>query len=151
MPFDALEYVVRPYATPNAHGAIIIPSTPRDSRQRATLTWGKPTTMPPVENTGVNFDVLCCKDDLTELSRESDKKRIFQNGDESSENWVDVERPNMLKLNKKEKNTCGDNWDAISGVAQQVDSTLAEWQNLISSVTGTSDKNCGEQWHFKNQ
>jgi hypothetical protein len=145
---DALEYVVRPYTAPSPHGGTVIPSTPRGSRQKATLTWGVPTTMPEVS--GMNFNVVCCKDTLTEQNRESDTVRVYQNNDKNSPNWTDWERPNTLNLDKKESNTCGDNWDDISGVAQQVNADLAQWDSLMQQVTG-APTNCGQSWHFKNQ
>jgi hypothetical protein len=104
MPLDALEYVVRPYTTPDAHGRIIIPSSPRGTREKATLTWGGGALTPPARkevSDGVNFEVVCCKENLKENSRKSDKKRIFQNGDESSANWVDVATPDSLRLKKR--------------------------------------------------
>jgi hypothetical protein len=147
VPLDALEYVVRPYTAPDAHGRIIIPSTPAGSRQRATLVWSASATPSPAVN-AVNFNVVCCKDALEEQTRESDEVTIpIQDG--ASE--IVVSRPNSMKLSKKESNTCGDNWDQISNVAQEVNADLAGWQSLMNQVTGTSDKNCGQTWKFHNQ
>lgn len=148
---DAIEYIVRPYVTPDSYGNIIIPSTPRGSRDRATLTWGQPGNVAPAktETDGVNFEVICCQEALQENTRTSKTKRIFQNGDEDSENWVDVERPQTLKLKKKEHNKCGDDWDAFSGVGQEISSALAEFAANISSLV-TRDKNCAVSWAFVN-
>jgi hypothetical protein len=149
MPLDSFEYIVRPYTTPSPHGGIIIPSTPSGSRERATITWGAKSTMPDVQ--GVNFNTICCKDNLTEKDRKSNTKRIFQNGDESSPNWVDVERPYELNLDKKEHNHCQSPLEEISGVAQEVSATLAEFDDLVhSGTTAPADKNCSQNWKFKN-
>lgn len=150
MPFDALEYAVRPYTAPNAQGQIIIPSTPRSSRDRATITWGSKAEMPPVQS-GVNFNTVCCSDDLTEQSRKSTKIRVYQNNDDTSPNWVDYEQPTDLTLNKKEQNSCGDNWDDISGVAAGIDSYFQQFQQFFDQQTGNSPQNCGTSWHFQTQ
>jgi hypothetical protein len=151
MPLDSLEYAVRPYVAPNAQGAVIIPSTPRGSREKATLKWGASATIPPVE-TGVNFNVVCCKDNLTEKDRKTEKIRVYQGGDEKSPNYIDYERPLSMNLTKKESNTCGDNWDQISGVAAAVDASLDAFSAEIHSGTAaTPDKNCGQGWHFKSK
>jgi hypothetical protein len=150
MPLDALEYVVRPYTTPNAQGQVIIPSTPVAKPQSATLKWGAMATMPQVA-TGINFQVVCCKDTLHEKDRKTETVRVYQNGDNTSPNYIDYERPLSMNLEKKESNTCGDNWDEISGVAAAVDASIAEWQQYMDETFGTSDKNCGQNWNFKSQ
>jgi hypothetical protein len=148
---DSLEYVVRPYQTPSAHGAIIIPSTPTGTRERATLTWGAEATMPEREEPdGIGFQLVCCTETLNENSRETETKRIEQEG--NPDNWVDVDRPTKLKLKKKDANKCGDVWDQISGVEQQVNSVLSMFNDAIHSGTaGKKDKNCNVSWNFKNQ
>jgi hypothetical protein len=151
VPFDALEYAVRPFTTPNAQGTVIIPSTPRGSRQKATLKWGVPVTIPPVQ-TGVNFNVVCCKDNLTEKDRKVEPLRVYQGGDQKSPNYIDWERPLSMNLDKKESNTCGDNWEDISWVAQEVSADLAAFSDAIHSGTAaTPDKNCGQGWKFKSK
>ena len=148
---SSLEYVVRPYQSPDAHGAIIIPSTPSGSRQAATLKWGAQCTVPDITG-GMSFQVVCCKDQLGEQKRENyPPQRMYQNNDPTSANWVDYAPTKTMELTKKEKNSCGDNWDDISGVAQAIDSDLAGWQSLMDQVTGTSDKNCAQAWSFKPQ
>lgn len=149
MPLDSLEYVVRPYVAPNAQGNVIIPSTPSGSRERATITWGKPTTLPAVSS-GVNFSVACCKDTLDEQQRTTETVRINITKTDVDAGYAEFERPTTVNLNKKEQNSCGDNWDDISGVAQAVDADLADWTTLMSQVT-SSGTNCGETWKFKNQ
>jgi hypothetical protein len=143
---DALEYVVRPYTAPDAHGRIIIPSTPT-RREHTTLTWGATGTMPAAAP-GIGFTVVCCKDALDEQQRQSDDVQIpIQDGAD----YVTVSRPNSLTLSKKESNTCGDNWDQISGVAQEVDSYFSDLTASFDQTLGSSSKNCGETWKFHNQ
>jgi hypothetical protein len=146
---DALEYAVRPYQSPDAHGAIIIPSTPTGSREKATLTWGAKATMPEVS--GINLTTACCTNNLTEHDRQSDKIRIYQDDDPSSSNWVDVERAKTMNLDSKEKNNCGDNWDDISAVAQGIDTELAAYADYFTAIQGQQPTNCGQTWNFKNQ
>jgi hypothetical protein len=145
---DALEYVVRPYTAPDAHGRIIIPSTPT-RREHATLTWGATGTMP--QPTGINFQVVCCKDALDEMERQSDDVDIPIQDAGDGTSHVTVSRPNSMTLSKKETNTCGDNWDQFSGVGQEVNSIISDFQSLMDETTGTSAKNCGETWKFHNQ
>jgi hypothetical protein len=146
---DALEYVVRPYQSPNAHGAIIVPSTPTGGHQKAFRQWGAKATLPEVQ--GVNFNTACCKDELKEQDRTSERIRVYQNGDTSSDNWVDLERAKTMNHTKKDNNTCGDNWDDISGVANQIDNILADFAAFFNQQTGNQPKNCTETWSFKNQ
>jgi hypothetical protein len=151
MPFDAaLEYLVRPYTTPNAHGQIIIPSAPRGSHERATLTWSGAAEVPsPVESSdGVNFEVVCCQEGLNELSRESEIERITQQT--NPDNWVDVARAASLKLKKKGTNSCGDDWNQISWVAQEISSDLAIYDANLHSGTAARPENCSVGWKFKN-
>jgi hypothetical protein len=155
MPLDALEYVVRPYTTPNAHGSIIIPSTPRGTQERATLTWGKDSAItvptPKEVSDGVNFEVVCCQEQLNELDRKSDQKRVFQRGDEDSENWVDVERPKSLRLKKKEKNKCfGPGLTDTSDVAQQINAVNADFEYALNSGVTSTHMRCSVNWTFKN-
>ena len=150
MPLDALEYVVRPFTSTDAHGAIIIPSAPKGSREKATLTWGQPISVPEIQ-TGINFNVVCCKDALNEHERTTESVRVYQDGDENSPNYIDYDRPLTMNLEKKESNTCGDNLDDISMVAQEVHADIAMWENIMNSGTTARPKNCGQSWKFKSK
>jgi hypothetical protein len=90
-----LEYVVRPFQSPGAHGAIIIPWTPSGSRERATITWTAESTLPDAKFTGIA--VTSKKEDGTETSRDSETVRITGN---DPENWIDVSRANKLYIDK---------------------------------------------------
>lgn len=148
----SLEYVVRPYQTPNAHGQIIIPSTPSSSRERATLTWGAKATMPSVGQ-GISFEVVCCKENLDEQKRTTSRQRVYQNNDSTSPNWVDWDRAETVNLNKKEQNSCGDDWDQISGAAAEIDATLAQYAAGFAPWGGSASstgKKCDTVWKLKN-
>jgi hypothetical protein len=99
-----LEYVVRPFQSPGAHGSIVIPSTPSGSRERATLQWSADATLPATAFSGVDFH--CCKEDGAELKRDTETVRIYGN---DPENWIDVARSNKLYMNKQtDKSGCFD-------------------------------------------
>jgi hypothetical protein len=154
MPPDALEYVVRPYTTPDVHGSIIIPSTPRGSRERATLTWGSgsPASVPtPVEVTeSVSFELVCCKENLSEQSRETEDVQIFDSSGGST--YITVERPKSIRLKKKDKNNCNSPlWSHTSDVEQSMNEVNAEWDAALHSGTINvgGGKNCSVAWQFK--
>jgi hypothetical protein len=151
---DGLEYVIRPFTTPGPHGTILIPSTPSGSRERATLTWGAAADMPTrSEIGGVDFEVVCCKEGLTENDRKTETIRVFQtlpDGTISTTNWIDYERPISMRLKKTDQNKCGDDWSQLSGVAQSVNTALDQYSDAIHSGTAAAkDKNCATSWAFK--
>jgi hypothetical protein len=153
MPFD-LSYVVRPFVTPNAHGQIIIPSTPRGSHERATLTWGGGAFQLPERkevSDGVEFNVVCCQEALSEKSRISQRERVYQNDDQSSDSWVDVERPTSVRLQKKSQNSCGDDWGQTEGTAQAVNPALDQYGNAMSSGVVAKGDTCSVGWTFVNE
>jgi hypothetical protein len=125
---DGIEHFVRPFTSPNAHGAIIIPSTPSGSRQRATLTWGAKATMPTVDN-GISFSVVCCDEQLTEQDGRENYpvKRLYHNNDPTSDQWIDWLPPKIVPLKKKEQKTCGDNWDQLNDVGLEINERLADY------------------------
>jgi hypothetical protein len=93
-----LEYIVRPFQAPNAHGTIIIPSTPKASTETAILTWGGESTLPEVQYTEVGFNTKKSREDFTEKKRDSEVVRITGN---DPENYIDVSRANKLYLDKE--------------------------------------------------
>ena len=134
----SLEYVVRPYTSPNVHGQIIIPSSPGSTRGRATITWGAKATNIPVVDPSIT--VTCCNQNTVEHDRESTRHRIYQNDDKTSPNWVDVDRPLKLHMKKREKNSCdAAGWDDVSGVAAAIDETLGEWDEFFSRFDEEDD------------
>jgi hypothetical protein len=92
-----LEYIVRPFQAPNAHGTIVIPSTPKESTETAILTWGGESTLPDVQYTEVGFNTKKNREDFTELNRDAETVRITGN---DPENWIDVARSKKLYLDK---------------------------------------------------
>jgi hypothetical protein len=140
----SLEYAVRPSVPTNPHGLIIIAKPTGSARERATLTWGAKATLPDIS---AATQIACCKENLDELERETEQVRIFQNGDSSSDNWVDVARSKKVKLDKKDDNKC----NAISD-ATQSDSTATDFSNFEPD-TFSSDfgiKKCKTTWILKN-
>src|SRR4029077_7144657 len=143
----SLEYVVRPYQSPNSHGGVIIPSTPTGARTKATLTWGASTTM-PIPDTGITVE--CCSEKLKETDRTSKRIRIFQNDDPSSTNYVDVDRAETMKLSKKDKNDCISDWDQVSQLAADIRAELDQDAIDFGSPTVPETGGCGVTWAFKN-
>src|SRR5215831_17073015 len=64
----SLEYIVRPFQSPGSQGAVIIPSTPSPTNERATLTWGAKAAVPAVTQ-GVGF-AGCCKESADESNQQ---------------------------------------------------------------------------------
>ena len=144
------EYIVRPYQTPNAHGNIVIASTPVGTRERATLTWGTQADQPEAQPGEGATNVVCCVEQSDETSRKSTTERIEQSG--KPENWVEVRRPYELKLQKKEKNKCDSNWSQMSYVAASIDALFEDLgDDIKSGREGKADRKCGQTWKFKNE
>jgi hypothetical protein len=143
------EYLVRPYQSPRSQGSVVIPSTPSAPTEKAVLKWGASATL-PVTAKGISFNTACCKEQSDEQSRESDRQQIMG---QDGVSYVWVERPKQLKLNKKEQNNCGDNWDQFSGVGLEVTGALAQFASDIASGTmaGNDQQNqCQQTWNLKN-
>jgi hypothetical protein len=96
-----LEYIVRPFQQPNAHGTIIISSNPKETEERAIITWGGEATLPDTQFITTGFQIATCKEDSIELRRDSSTTRIYGN---DPENWIDVNRADKLYLDKQEEN-----------------------------------------------
>lgn len=143
----SLEYIVRPYQSPNAHAAIIIPATPALSRERATLIWGATAEM-PVPETGNNVNVVCCTEALGEKARKSAPIRVYQDGDPNSATYVDIARPSEMQLLKKDTKQCfPDDWEQMSFAAASVSEVLSEWDDLLAPFDST-DEHCKVSWTF---
>lgn len=143
---DSLEYIVRPYQSRNSQGSIIIPSTPVSSRQRATLIWGAKAQA--VIPDSPDISVVCCDEQLGESKRQSEKVRVYKDGDPTSGQWIDYDRPVRMQLKKKDVASCGDDgWDQISLVAASISADLAAWDNFFSRFDST-DQHCKASWTF---
>jgi len=121
----SLEYLVRPFQTPGAHGRIVIPSSPSAGTQRATLTWGAkiaPNSLPKATTTGVNVE--CCNEVSTEESRKGDDITIKASNE--PENYITVRRATEVKLRKKDDNKCDDWLANNSYVAAGVKEAFSE-------------------------
>ena len=133
-----LEYAVRPFGPPNAQGKTLLPATPANTRQRATLTWGASSTLPPPQYTNVKF--ACCTENNKELDRTGETVRITGNDGES---FVDVFRANKLHLNKKSHAAC-DGGLGQGDVAPSMSfaPSLSFAASSFSSSAGNNDQNC---------
>jgi hypothetical protein len=142
-----LEYVIRPYQSPNPFGTILIPSTPTQA-DRATLTWGATAqgTMPPAQAkpTPMTYQFQCCQEKLNEQSRVNDSVRITGNDGES---YVDVDRPRVVKLQKNTAQSCASPLEQISDVFQGINQVLDEFANDIKygDTTRIPDE-CHTEW-----
>jgi hypothetical protein len=94
------------------------------------------------------LDVDVLQEGLNEL-RESETERITQQT--NPDNWVDVARAASLKRKKKESNKCGDDWNQISWVAQEINTELAVYDADLHTGTASVTTNCSVGWTFKNQ
>lgn len=145
----SLEYVVRPYQSPNANGAIIIPSTPTLSTERATLTWGgSGSGQATITNDGPNWNVTCCDENLKEDVRQEQPIRVYQDGDTNSSNYVDVARPTKMRMGKNDQKNCGeDAWLQMSFAAASVDEILQGFANDLAPFD-ESQSQCKADWTF---
>src|SRR5215831_16602823 len=105
-----LEYIVRPFQSPGAQGAQIIPSTPSPSNERATLTWGAKSDVPPVK-TGVGF-AGCCQEENTETGRNT--QRIVIHDPTNPDAYITVDRATKIQWNKSTNDQCAGDWDQFS-------------------------------------
>jgi len=142
-----LEYVIRPYQSPNPFGTTFIPSTPTQA-ERATLTWGASAqgTMPPAvaKPTPMTYQFQCCNENLDEQSRETNRIRITGNDGES---YVDVDRPTVMRLKKKQLNNCAGPLEQMSDVYQGINQVLDEFANDIATGDTTAvHDDCDTQW-----
>jgi hypothetical protein len=95
-----LEYIVRPFQAPNAHGTIIIPSTPKESTETAILTWGGEATLPAVQFIELGFAVKPGREDFVEETRDAETLRIYGEDPGDGPSYIDVRRSNKLYLDK---------------------------------------------------
>lgn len=140
-----LEYIVRPFQAPANTGQIIIPSTPSTTTDQAVLTWGAKATMPGIVPTGIN--VVCCKEQNDELSRQTEKVNVTSSQDPS--NFITVERSKQLSLDKKEDNKCGDDWDSFSGVGAAISSAFSTLDAAIGPSLDVPQK-CSVVFNLNN-
>jgi hypothetical protein len=140
-----LEYVIRPFQSPNALGKTVIPSTPQSPTLKATLTWGAKMTLPqPVPKT---TNVVCCREVSNELDRDADLVQIHDPNNPGMSIWVS--RSKALRLQKEEKNECASDWDQFSGVGLTISAALAD----LSAAIGTADvpqNKCQQVWNLNN-
>jgi hypothetical protein len=95
-----LEYIVRPFQAPNAHGTIIISSNPKETEERAIITWGGEATLPPVQYIETGFVVKKGREDFVEQQRDADPVRIYGEDPGDGPSYIDVQRSKKLYLDK---------------------------------------------------
>jgi hypothetical protein len=94
------EKIVRPFETGSPFSARRLPPVPPLEEQpsepeNAVKTWGK--EHPGNYETTLHY-VYGWTKKYTETERKTSTTRVYQNNDESSSNYVDVERIDLLKL-----------------------------------------------------
>ena len=149
-----LEYIVRPYQSPDSLGVTVIPATPKSTRERAHLTWGGKGTMPSVRFTGEDFNTVTNKKTIvnTEKNRDSDTIRITQEG--KPENYVDVLRARQIYLNRDETElTPQEALAQTQYAASGIDNRLDPYTSKINAPpNGNVTKSTGPAtWVMKNQ
>jgi len=95
-----LEYIVRPFQAPNAHGTIIIPSKHTPSTETAILTWGGEATLPEVQYIELGFNTRKGREDFAEKNRDAETVRIYGEDPGDGPSYIDVSRSNKLYLDK---------------------------------------------------
>jgi hypothetical protein len=95
-----LEYIVRPFQAPNAHGTIIISSNPKETDERAIITWGGEATLPPVQYIETGFNTRKGREDFDEKQRDAEPVRITGEDPGDGPSYIDVLRSNKLYLDK---------------------------------------------------
>src|SRR6476646_10850912 len=95
-----LEYIVRPFQAPNAHGTIIISSNPKETDERAIITWGGEATLPAVQYIETGFNTKKGREDFNEKKRDADTVRITGEDPGDGPSYIDVRRSNKLYLDK---------------------------------------------------
>ena len=92
-----LEQVVRPFAAGDVFTSKTLPPVQAVAtiKPNITVLFGKPIKL---QMKAIGVTNLYGGARLTEISRTTRTKRIFQNGDETSPNWVDVEEINTLRM-----------------------------------------------------
>jgi hypothetical protein len=117
------EYAVRPFESRDVLGRTILPSTPGDSVERATLTWGSsasttPGTLPKPTSLGVN--IKCCQEIRTQDNAESSAISVQVQGHHPI--LIPVKRSDVVLAKKQDENHCDDwlmqNSSVASGVSQ---------------------------------
>jgi hypothetical protein len=150
----SLEYLVRPFQSPDAFGRTRLPSAPGRT-ERATLTWGAktaPGTLPKAKTTG--FNVECCNEISTQSSSEASGVDIFVTGPDAEGISFRVNRSDVVVAKKKEDNKCDDWLANNSFVASGVKEAFAELHAEIHASDADfmpegSNPECKQKTTFK--
>ena len=92
-----MEQVVRPFVAGHVFTAKSLPPVPTVTTIKPDITviWGKPITL---QMKAIGITNLYGGAQLQEVNRTTRTKRVFQGGDETSPNWVDVEEILTLRM-----------------------------------------------------
>src|SRR5580765_6037365 len=133
MPF---EYAVRPFQSPDTHGRIIIPSTPGETPQRATLTWGAKTALNNIQPANSGINVECCKDTKSQKSAEMNQVSVGIEGPPTTvagSMEILFKRTSVAKFDKTQKDECASDWDQMSYVAAGIKQAFADLEGDIQA------------------
>src|SRR5215467_9372751 len=136
----SLEYIVRPFQSPGAQGALIIPSTPSPTNERATLTWGPKAAVPAVTQS-VGF-AGCCKEEGDESKQQYEPVTVYN---ENADNGGSVSffRARAFDFDKTTKDECAGDWDQFSGIGLEITSALDQFSADIHSGTAAPASDSG--------
>jgi len=142
-----LEYTVRPFQSPAPHGSGRIPSTPRDTREKATLTWGaKSTVSGDIKGRG-GINVVCCREEAGEIDREMEPRQV--NSGIDPRHYFQVSRATKIKFSKTDSNDCIKGWEQMSGVAAAVEDWMAEFTDDLHAGRGDDKVACEHVYHLR--
>jgi hypothetical protein len=119
---STFEKLVRPFETGTPFTSRRLPPVPPapaelglEPEPNPSLTWGK--GHPGNFDMGINDGPTGWETKFSETARETETVRVFQNNDETSSNYVDIERINRLKLesNKGDVIEIDNNWENSGG------------------------------------
>jgi len=157
---DSLEFIVRPFQTPSAHGRAIIAATPKGTRENATLTWGGKATLQDVKsNERSGVDVICCRQDHVETYRTGVVREVrnstkpsvppsFGYGGEFPDLRAWFRTPVSVTLQKKEKQSCTGEWEQMSGVASAIKNLFADLAADLKAGRGDDPTPCKTTFNF---
>jgi hypothetical protein len=141
-----LEQIVRPFARPNtlARRRIIASSTKIEVPE-AIISWGSAGTLPgateieQIDPTGVNFNVITCKDNYEEVDRQSRPVRIEQQ--DNPENYVVFNRIDQVSFLRRDKK-------GGKQVTYRIDTSVDPETGTIYKVLRNDQEACKQKYLF---
>lgn len=99
-----LEYIVRPFASPQVQSTTLIPSSPATTTEKAHLSWGADGTIP--DPVGIAVKTVCKKSNENEITRDWEDVKLFSQDD--PENFITVRRATTMTFHKVSHDQCAD-------------------------------------------